>query len=172
MSLPRHLKNFNVFVDGQSFLGEAKSGKLPNLAIKLEAFRSGGMNRAVGVDMGSDDLLELELTFAGFIRAVLAGYARPGVDSVLIRLVGAFEREDDGQISSYEVVARGRYSEIEHGEWKTGALDASDFKPKFACAYYKVIIDGEVVYEEDILNMILIVDGVDRMAERRAAIQA
>ena len=36
--------------------------------------------------------------------------------------------------------------------------------------YYKVIVDGETVIEIDTVNMVEIVDGVDMMAEHRAAI--
>lgn len=170
MSLPRLLKDLNVFIDGASFLGEARQAKLPNLARKLEAYRGGGMHRAVGVDLGSDDLMEMEITFAGYIRAVLNGFAAATIDAVQVRLVGAFQQDDTGEVSAYEVVGRGRWSEIDRGEWKTGEI--GEFKPKFVLAYYKEMINGNVVYEDDPMNNILIVDGVDRMAERRAAIQA
>jgi P2 family phage contractile tail tube protein len=38
------------------------------------------------------------------------------------------------------------------------------------CAYYKLTIDGKDVIEVDVINMVLMVDGVDRLAEHRKAI--
>ncbi|MCE3094365.1 phage major tail tube protein, partial [Escherichia coli] len=38
------------------------------------------------------------------------------------------------------------------------------------CAYYQLTIDGKEVIEIDVINMVLKVDGVDRMAEHRKAI--
>jgi P2 family phage contractile tail tube protein len=38
------------------------------------------------------------------------------------------------------------------------------------CAYYQLTIDGKEIIEIDIINMVLKVDGVDRLAEHRKAI--
>ena len=56
MGLPRKLKNFNLSIDGTSYLGEATEFTQPKLTMKLEEFRSGGMNGAVEVNMGMEKL--------------------------------------------------------------------------------------------------------------------
>ncbi|MNR42015.1 Phage tail tube protein FII [compost metagenome] len=64
---------------------------------------------------------------------------------------------------------RGRFKEIDWGTAKVG--DNSQAKVSMVNTYYKVTIDGAVIHEIDLLNMIEIgPDGVDRMAEHRKAI--
>ena len=41
---------------------------------------------------------------------------------------------------------------------------------KVPLTYYKIIVDGKELVEIDALNTIFIVDGVDKLAEHRAAI--
>ncbi len=66
MSLPRKLKNMNLFNEGQSYLGEIKTVVLPKLTRKMEDYRGGGMNAPLKIDMGmGDDGLVLESTFGG-----------------------------------------------------------------------------------------------------------
>ena len=55
MALPRKLKNINLFNDGNSYLGVAKSVTLPPLARKMEGYRGGGMNGTVKADLGMSD---------------------------------------------------------------------------------------------------------------------
>jgi len=64
MSLPSTLKNFNLFNDGASYMGIAEEIKLPKLKRKMEAYRAGGMNGPVKVDLGQEGL-EMEFTCAG-----------------------------------------------------------------------------------------------------------
>ena len=63
---------------------------------------------------------------------------------------------------------RGRHEEIEMGEQKPG--EPGEFKVKSALAYYKLVWNGRTEIEIDPLAGIEIVDGIDRSAERRAAI--
>ena len=51
MSLPRKLKNMNLFNEGESYLGEIKTVVLPKLTRKMEDYRGGGMNAPIKVDM-------------------------------------------------------------------------------------------------------------------------
>ena len=64
MALPRKLKNFNFSVDGTSYLGETVEVTQPKLALKLEAYRAGGMQGEVDVNQGIEKL-ELEFKMGG-----------------------------------------------------------------------------------------------------------
>ncbi|EEZ0797695.1 phage major tail tube protein, partial [Escherichia coli] len=44
MAMPRKLKLMNVFLNGYSYQGVAKSVTLPKLTRKLENYRGAGMN--------------------------------------------------------------------------------------------------------------------------------
>ncbi|MNV43960.1 Phage tail tube protein FII [compost metagenome] len=63
---------------------------------------------------------------------------------------------------------RGRFVEIDPGSAKAG--EATAIKYKAALSYYKLSINGETLIEIDAVNMIEMVNGVDRLAEVRAAL--
>ncbi len=163
-------KYLNMFNDGLSYMGVVESVTLPKLTRKLEKYRGGGMPGAVSVDLGlDDDALSLEWTLGGLPDIELwAQYASPGADSVPLRFTGSYQRDDTGAISAVEVVMRGRHKEYDGGENKQG--ESGTTKMATECAYYQLTIDGKEVIEIDVINMVLKVDGVDRMAEHRKAI--
>lgn len=167
MALPRKLKNFNLFNDGVSFVGVAAEVVLPKLTRKLEEFRGGGMNAPVDTDLGMEKL-EVEHTYAGLVREIFNQFGITRADGVLLRFAGAYQRDDTGEVDAVEVVMRGRHAEIDPGSGKAG--DDTEFKVKSSLSYYKLTINGETVIEIDILNMIEIVNGEDRLAEQRRAI--
>ncbi|QCX49859.1 phage major tail tube protein [Ralstonia pseudosolanacearum] len=167
MALPRTLKHFNVFADGESHAGECEEVTLPKLARKLEEYRGGGMNGPVEIDLGNEKL-ELETTFGGPMRSILKQYGTTTVDGAQIRFAGAYQREDTGEVDAVEVVVRGRHTEIDFGNSKAG--DKSPFKVKSSLTYYKMTVNGEVWCELDFVNFIEIVFGVDRLVAQRRAI--
>lgn len=170
MALPRKLKYLNMFNDGLSYMGVVESVTLPKLTRKLEKYRGGGMPGSVSIDFGlDDDALSCEWTLGGLPDVELwAQYASPGADSVPLRFTGSYQRDDTGAISAVEVVMRGRHKEYDGGENKQG--ESGTTKISTECAYYQLTIDGREVIEIDVINMVLKVDGVDRLAEHRKAI--
>jgi P2 family phage contractile tail tube protein len=67
-----------------------------------------------------------------------------------------------------EIIVRGRHSEIDRGESKVG--DDTEMKMVTECVYYKEIVNGETLFEIDILNMVHMVGNVDTMQTIRTAI--
>ena len=167
MGLPRILKNFALFVDGISYVGEVPEVKLPTLKRKMDDYRSGGMNGPVKTDLGMDGM-ELEWTAAGYIREAYEQWGAAKHDAVLLRFAGALQADDSEEVQSLEVTVRGRHEEIDPGSAKPG--DATQFKVKTALSYYKLAIDGATVIEIDFVNMIEIVGGEDRLAGVRSAL--
>lgn len=167
MALPRKLKNFNLFADGESYAGVATEVVLPKLTRKMEEMRAGGMNGPVDADLGLEKL-ELEWTCGGYVRQVYEQFGIGRADGVLLRFAGAYQRDDTGDVTAVEVTVRGRHSEIDPGTAKAG--DDSPLKVKSTLSYYKLTENGLTVIEIDLLNMVEIVGGEDRMAEQRKAI--
>lgn len=167
MSLPRKLKNLNLFGDGESFLGQVASVKLPVLTRAMEEYRGGGMNGPVKIDMGQNSL-ELESKFGGMMRSILRQYGVTRHDGVQLRFAGSYQRDDTGAVDAVEVVVRGRHEEIDMGDAKPG--DDTEFTVKTACSYYKLSINGVTEIEIDLVNMIEVVGGVDRLADQRRSI--
>lgn len=167
MGLPRTLKNCNVFNEGQSYMGVIAEVALPKLGRKMEAYRGGGMDGEVDLDLGQQKL-EIELSCAGIMEQVFDQYGITNASGVMLRFAGAYQRDDTGVVDAVEVVVRGRHTEIDMGKAKPG--DKTEFKVKSSLTYYKLTINGTEKIEIDVLNMIFKVNGVDRLAEQRKAI--
>ncbi|SNS20626.1 hypothetical protein SAMN06295912_102262 [Sphingomonas laterariae] len=165
--LPRILKDMATFNDAQSYLGQANAIVLPKLVRKLEEYRGAGMDSAVKIDMGGEPM-EVEHTYGGPIRQIFGQYGLMTIAGVGLRFVGAYQNDETGAYDAIEVIVRGRHEEIDPGEAKVG--EPGEFKVKSALAYYKLVWNGATVIEIDPINMKLIVDGVDRLAARRAAL--
>ena len=166
MALPKKLKHFNLFNDGNIYGGIAKTVTLPKLARKMEAYRGGGMDGPVKADLGfGDDGIVLEWTLGGWDLIALRQYGATRADGVPLRFAGSVQREDDGGTSAVEVAVRGRHEEIDFGDSTPG--EDTEHKVSTTCTYYKLTVDGEVIVEIDLLNFVFIVDGVDLLAEHR-----
>lgn len=169
MALPRKLKFMNLFNDANNYQGIVEELTLPKLTRKLEAYRGGGMNGSANVDLGLDDgALDSEVTLGGIEAQIYTQWGITKVDGVMLRFVGSFQRDDTGEIVAVEVVTRGRYSEFDSGNYKQG--DNTQTKLSAKNTYYKLTMGGRVLIEIDTVNMVEIVDGVDRLAEHRRAI--
>ena len=169
MALPRKLKNMNLFNDGSSYLAVAKSVTLPALGRKMEAYRGGGMNGPVKADLGfSDDGIQLEWKTGGLDLISLRQFGMVKASGVLLRFTGAFQQDDTEEMSSVEVVVRGRHETIEMGDAQPG--EDTEHAMTTTCSYYKLIVDGEVIIEIDLLNFVEMVDGVDMLEGQRKAL--
>ncbi|EPA9526744.1 phage major tail tube protein [Escherichia coli] len=148
MAMPRKLKLMNVFLNGYSYQGVAKSVTLPKLTRKLENYRGAGMNGSAPVDLGlDDDALSMEWSLGGFPDSVIWElYAATGVDAVPIRFAGSYQRDDTG-------------------EGKQG--EDTESKISVVCTYFRLTMDGKELVEIDTINMIEKVNGVDRLEQHR-----
>lgn len=167
MGLPRTLKNLMLFNEGLAYMGEVKTVTLPKLTRKLEEYRGGGMAMPLQLDMGME-AMELKAVFGGPMRDILRQWGVTRVNGVYLRFSGAHQQDDTGNVDNIEVIVRGRHSEIEMGDQEVGS--PSDFTVTSALSYYKLIWNGRTEIEIDPINMIEIVDGVDRLAEQRGAL--
>ncbi|MFQ2659327.1 phage major tail tube protein [Aeromonas caviae] len=169
MALPRKLKHGNIFMDGENWIGVAEDFTPAKLSQKFEAYRGGGMMGAANIHMGLEDgALDTSFTFGGAEVALVKRMGLAKIDGVALRFAGSFQRDDTGEIVSVEIVQRGRFKELDRGTFKSG--DNTQSKVSMVNTYYKETMNGVVLCEIDLLNMIWIVDGVDLMAEHRKAI--
>lgn len=167
MALPALLKNMNLFNEGQSWLGEVAAVTVPTLTRKLEEYRGGAMDGPIKYDMGGE-ALEQEATYGGPMREILRQFGHTSASGIYQRFVGFYQDDSTSRAATIEITTRGRHEEIEMGEQKPG--EPGEFKVKSTLAYYRLDWDGVTIIEIDRLNMVFMVDGVDRLAEQRAAI--
>lgn len=167
MALPRKLKNFAVFKDGISYLGQVPELTPAVLTRKMEDYQAGGMGGPVKQDFGMD-ALSMEYKMAGWADGSHSGFGAVRHDATMLRFAGAIDNEDTGQVDVAEIVARGRISEIDKGSAKVG--EATEHTYKIELSYYKEVLNGQTIVEIDFVNMIEVIDGVDNQAAVRAAL--
>lgn len=165
--LPTNLKQFNLYADGESLMGVAEEITLPKLARKMEEYEAAGMAGPIDIDMGAEKM-ELEWTCGGLVFAAIKQFGAAKPDALMLRYAGAYQREDTGVTHAVEIVARGRHAEIDMGNAKV--KDKTVTKIKTSLAYYKLMVDGEVLVEYDALGMIFAVNGKDLLEEQRKAV--
>lgn len=169
MALPKKLKDFNLFGDGDTWQGQIAELSIPTLARTMEEYRGAGMDGTVELDMGQEKI-EFEWTAGGMIEAIFDAFGAVEIDATMLRFAGAYERDDMGDVVPVEIVVRGRHREIDPGTAKNG--DNNEIQVTTTCSYYKLTIDGQDVIEIDVPGYVFNVRGNDMLAARRAAIGA
>lgn len=167
MALPQKLKAFNLFVDALSYHRIVNEITIPKLTTKTEDYQGGGMDAPVKVDMGME-ALSMEFKVGGFQEEIFEQYGLTTVDGLLLRFAGALENEATGEVKNMEIIARGRYTEIDSGNQKTG--DDTEVTVKVDLTYYKLTINGRVIVEIDVLEFKKIVNGKDLLSAKRTAL--
>ncbi|QSH40921.1 phage major tail tube protein [Lentisphaerota bacterium ZTH] len=160
------LANCNVFVDGKGYAGKCEELSLPKLTLKTEEFRGGGMDAPVEIDMGMEKL-EAAFDLNGYESDVLKFYGVADGNKVPLRFKGA-QRQSDGAIKPVDIEMTGMLKEIDMGSWKAG--ERAKTKYTMNLNYYKFSLDGNVIYEIDIMNNIRKINGKDQKAAERKAI--
>lgn len=169
MALPRKVKYLNLFNAGNNWMGIVESITLPKLTQKFEKYRGGGMPGAVDISLGLDDgALDTEFTIGGTEALLFKQMGEVRADGVMLRFAESIQRDDTGEVLALELVVRGRHKELDSGEHKQGG--SSTTKVSSTNSYAKLTMNGEVLYEVDLINMVWIVDGKDLLEAHRAAI--
>lgn len=160
------LRNFALSVAGTGYAGNADEVQLPTLAIKTEDFMAGGMDASTAIDMGME---KMELTFKlnDKAAAALATFGVIGGPDPTFNFRGALQNLD-GSVSSLLVQARGRTKSIKPTVAKVGARADDEYAVDLN--YYSYAVDGSVIHLIDVLNGIRMIDGVDQLANIRAAL--
>ncbi|MFS1287472.1 phage major tail tube protein [Pseudomonas piscis] len=164
--IPETLANMNLFVDGISFQGDVPSLTLPKLTLKTEEHRVGGMDLPVELDMGMEKQ-EAGFTTTGVRRESLRMFGLADGTAFNGVFRGAFKGLK-GKTTAVIVTLRGMLKEVDMGDWKAG--DKAEIKHNVALTYYKLEVDGRLIYEIDALGMKRVINGVDQLAAQRSAL--
>ena len=164
MSAPQILQLHNVTVDAKPYSNVFTECKPPDLKRKYEAYKAGGMDTPIFVDLGGEPM-EMEVTMAGKMPSeILAKFAASKHNAVLTRWAGWYRDQSTGKGTGVEVIARGRFN-VDNSNAKTG--EVGNGKLKFYMSYYKLTIDGKVLVEIDAESATNIVDGNDTLEPAR-----
>ena len=175
--LPKALKNFNLFIDGQGYAGRVQEVTLPKLVHRTEEFMLGGLDTPVQVDMGmekleseftlseydahvitlfgmeDDSLVPISLRCSGLDGAVNAvtdfvGLTGNGLTAFTLR--GGLSDEVANQVVPVVIYFEGSVIELDFGQWKAG--ENSTLKIRLALRYYRLKINDENLVEIDVDN--------------------
>ena len=164
--IPQTLANLNLFVDGVSFQGDVSSLTLPKLSIKVETHRVGGMDAAIEVDQGME-VMSAHFKTTGIRREALKFFGLADSSAFNGTFRGAFKGLK-GAITPVVVTLRGMLKEVEMGDWKSS--EKPETTHVVSLTYYKLEIDGRLMYEIDALGMKRVINGVDQLAAQRSAL--
>lgn len=159
-------KNFNAFVDGRGYAGQADEFNAPKLALQTEEFRAGGMDLPIDVTMGMEKLVT-DFSLKAYDRNVLALFGvteGARVPLVLREVLESF----DGTTTAVVHTMRGKITELDPGTSKAGELPP--LKVSMSLTYYKMQHGEQVVHEIDAENMVRTINGTDILAGFRNAL--
>ena len=160
------LRNVNMFVDGNGYVGRIDEVVLPKLTVKTEEFRAGGMDAPVEIDQGMEKL-ECSMSTSGVDQALLERFGLVLGQTVPITFRGAL-RSEDATVKAAVASIRGRIKEIDFGTWKPG--EKVPMKAMVAVRYYKFELAGQQLHEIDVENMTRVINGVDQLEALREAL--
>lgn len=163
IQLPRTLKNFNVYIDGEGYAGRCDTGTLPTLALTMDDHRAGGMDAPIKLDMGMEAMTS---------TVVMSDYSEKiipllGVASTALTFRAAVQAQGGG-VAPVVVNMRGMLSTVDFGEWQPGTKSTKTLS--FELTYFRYRHGDIELCEIDMINMIRKIGGVDMLAQIRAAI--
>lgn len=164
--IPEVLSNCVGFIDGVSFAGEMPSLTLPKVVLKTETYRGGGMAGEIEIPTGVEKL-ESGFTTNGVRREALKWFGLSDRTACNAVFRASFKGLK-GKVTPVIVTMRGGLKEVDMGDWKAG--EKAESKHNMALTYYKLEVDGRLIYEIDMVGMVLVIDGVDVLAEERSAL--
>jgi len=162
--IPQTLFNLNMFVDGVSFAGDVPELSLPKVTVKTDSYRGGGMDGEIEVDMGLEKM-ESSFSTNGVRKEAMKFFGLADGTSFNAAYRGSF-KEQKGRFVGVIATIRGMLKELDPGSWKPG--DKAEFKYSIAVSYYKLEIDGVVIYEIDPVNSVRVINGVDQLQQVRS----
>lgn len=147
--LPRTLKNMNVFVKNLSYAGIAETITLPKIKKKTEDYRGAGMIGDVALTFGYEKF-EAAISYAGFDPSLLNQLAVCGVGDLPLRFVGVYERQDTCTNMAVEWYMRGQAIGFDPNDAILGKK--SEMKLDYNVSYCRLVVDGLLIFEIDLVN--------------------
>lgn len=162
-SLPRAVKNFNVYFDGESYAGRCDNAILPNLTAVVESHRAGGMNQPVEIELGTE-LMTMSWVLSDYDPRVLSYFSKQDVPVTLRGSVQAQGQRPEPVI----INMRGLHKGIEFSQWQGGTKTTQTITTSLT--YYRYRQNDVEYCEIDVLNMVQRIGGTDQLADHRTNI--
>jgi hypothetical protein len=155
-----------MYINGNSFFGTVEEVGLPDVKAKYAEHKALGMNGSVELPSGIDKM-EAKIKFnAPYANAMKLAANPYEMHSLMFR--GSLETYEGSQRVNqvpYKCVMKAGFKNVNTGNMKQH--DNVEMESTLNVTYCKLEIDGEEIFEVDVLNNIHKVDGVDILATYR-----
>ncbi|KAF0676730.1 phage major tail tube protein [Profundibacterium mesophilum] len=162
MQYPRKIRDFNAYIDGVSYAGRATEATLPELKLETEGHRGAGMDAPLAVEMGMAGMQAMITLAEWTVEPIKFFGARRRM------VLRPIERgEADYEASAFIASLGGRWSVMNFSDLKTG----SDVPIKLTLDvdYFRLVKDGDELFEIDVQAGRRVIGGVDQLAATRRA---
>jgi len=161
--------NANVYVNGNSLLGQAAEVDAPKVMAKMSEYKALGMVGSFELPSGLDKM-EMRIKWNAFYADVAKVMLNPWKEvKIMIRANQEVWQGGDKTADVPVIIyATGQSKGFPTGNFKP--QDNVDAESNLTITHCKMEIDGVEVFEVDVMNNIYKVDGVDIMQQYRANI--
>ena len=166
MSIPKRVTNFNLFVDGKGKAGLAEEVTMPDVVAATEEYQGGGMAAPIDILMGTLEKMDADFTMKGMDADTLKLFGVVEGNDVPLTFRGALHGEG-GAVEPMVATMRGVITKVELGSLKVGE---NTTKFNMNVRYFKLELNGEVIYDIDVMTNTVIINGVDQTADIRSAL--
>lgn len=164
MRLPRILKGFDLYMNGNNYAGVCDKFTLPKNAPKLEELNAGGLSRPLKVNVGFESDWDLTFSAKGLdLDLLILGDCT--IDGNEVMILGSVSEGDSCTEHEFKAYFWGQIAESDAGDLENNALSNNDIT--FAVARVQYFLDGKEIYFEDPMNMIRRINGKDVLEQRR-----
>jgi P2 family phage contractile tail tube protein len=154
IQLPRVIRKYNIYFEDDGWAGICSEVELPDLQIKSEDFRGGGMDMAIPIDMGME-IPELGFTMEEHSASILGKFGKADV----IGRFAAAQSNGNGSAVAYRVEFTGAFQQATLGTVSPG--DKSPMKGTIKCRKLVITQGGAEIAYIDVLEVIRRIGGTD-----------
>jgi uncharacterized protein len=161
------LANANVYIDGRSFVGQAKSVELPEIELEMAEFEALGLFGTPELVVGIQPL-EATIEWSSFYPD-LAKVAADFSEAVKIELRGSveeFNTQGRSSVTPYKVMMRATFKKNPMGSFTQKEM--AEFESELSVYYIKQSFGSEVLLEVDVFNNIYKTAGKDLLSKFRS----
>ncbi|MBS0914512.1 phage major tail tube protein [Providencia rettgeri] len=120
MGMPKKFFLFDLYIDGQTYLGQVEEVTPPKLSLKTEDYQGAGMVGSVAVMMGFDSgALDMDASMGGLMSELLESWGAT-IYGKQFRFAGSYYDDPTGESVPCEIQTRGRFTELDFGSAKAG----------------------------------------------------
>jgi P2 family phage contractile tail tube protein len=167
MAIPRLLKQYALFIDGEHYAGKADI-ELPTLTVVTEEYAAGGMSGKIKADMALMEAMDVKFTLYEYIPDVLKFYGLANGQGVRLVARGAQQSDDATQVIQVKLEVEGQWHEAGLGSWEAGSKVSMEGTVNARDLILE--IGGDRVIHINPEMMIREIGGEDQMAQLRGAI--